>query len=216
MPLRAALFDLDGTLLDTLADIHAAVNVALGAVGLPPRPLAEVRAFVGDGADVLMARACGAGAAPAVRAAALAAYTAHYGAHNAETTAPYPGVPELLAALRARGLRLGVVSNKPQADSAAVVAHYFPGAFDVVIGARPDLPKKPAPDPLLAALRALECAPADAVYLGDSANDVRAPLAAGVPAYAALWGFRSRAELAAAGATRFVPSPAAFLSALGR
>ena len=201
--IRAAIFDLDGTLLDTLGDLHAAVNVALAAFGLPPRTLDEVRAFVGNGVRDLMKRAIPEGEAYPRFEECLAAFRAHYSAHSTDLTCPYAGIPALLADLRRRGIATAIVSNKFDGAVKALAQHYFPDLIDEAVGESPDRQKKPAPDTVLAVMDALAVRPEEAVLIGDSDVDILTAKNAEVASVGVLWGFRDKECLKAAGATRF-------------
>lgn len=142
---KLAIFDLDGTLLYTLEDLHASTNFALESEGLPKRSLDEVRRFVGNGIRKLIERAVPDGCAPDVTDRVFAAFKRHYAENCMVLTRPYPGIPEMLDALKARGWQLGVVSNKADEPVKALIAHYFPGVFDSVVGERENVRKKPAP-----------------------------------------------------------------------
>ncbi len=205
------VFDLDGTLLDTLGDLAAAGNRICAAFGWPQHPLAAYRRFVGNGIPKLVERIAppdGRGAGTQRRA--LAAFEADYAAHMQDTTAPYPGIPPMLAALKAAGVRMAVLSNKDDALARRIVAHYF-GAdtFLAVRGALPGLPAKPDPAALLALLQALRAAPGTVLVAGDSDVDVRTARSADLPCCGVLWGFRDAAELSGAGAAYLAPDPAA-------
>lgn len=197
---NTVIFDLDGTLLDTLGDLHASVNHALGEVGLPLRSRDEVRRFVGNGIRLLMERAVPEGTPDELTDAAFEAFKTHYSAHCRDTTAPYPGIRELLAELKAAGLRLGVVSNKADAPVNELIGHYFPGVFGAVIGERPGVRRKPAPDAVLTALETLGAQTDDCVYVGDSDVDAQTAQNAGVPCILVSWGFKDRAFLETLGA----------------
>ena len=210
----AALFDLDGTLANTLADLANAVNHALTALGCPTHPLDAYRYFVGDGARHLCLRAL-----PANRQYladdVLRLMQAHYDAHCFDETRLYPGIPELVAALHRRGLRLAVLSNKPDMFTKRMIEHYFhPPLFDIVRGQMPDVPLKP--DPAAARQIALELGlpPAQWLYLGDTNTDMRTARNAGMCAVGALWGFRDRAELLESGAQHLVATSEAVLQLL--
>ncbi len=198
-----AVFDLDGTLLDTLDDLTSAVNFALSRKGFPARTRNEVRSFIGSGVRMLMRRAVPADADDATVLSALADFKAHYADNCQVMTAPYPGVLELLDALRARGVRIAVASNKFDAAVKALCAHYFGDRIDFAVGEREadGIRRKPAPDTVFAALRALDGAPADAVYIGDSDTDILTAAAAGLPCISVTWGFRDADFLLAHGAT---------------
>ncbi len=211
---RAAVFDLDGTLLDTLDDLADSVNAVLAERGYPARGRDEVRAFVGNGIRELMRRALPDGADDEAVDGAYQAMLTYYQAHCAIRTAPYRGVPEALEALRAAGWKIAVVSNKADAAVEALCERYLPGLVDVARGDRPGQPRKPAPEPIWAALDALGCERAGAAYIGDSDVDVLAARAAGMDGVFVTWGFRSRQTLLDAGASRVVDAPAELLDAL--
>jgi len=202
---RAVLFDLDGTLADTLVDLANAVNYALSTLGCPTHPVAAYRYFVGDGARNLILRSL-----PENRVSladqALALMREHYEAHCFDNTRVYPGIRELLAALRGR--TLAVLSNKPDAFTRRMVAHYFPDKpFAAVRGQVAHLPIKPDPTMALQMASELGIPPSEWVYLGDTSTDMRTAHAAGMFAVGVLWGFRDREELLAAGAQQLVARP---------
>ncbi len=192
---RTILFDLDGTLLDTLDDLTDAVNHVLPDFGGPIRSREEVRAFVGNGVRKLIERALGAQADDPRTEPAYRAFAAYYTAHCNERTRPYPGSPALLSALREKGVRVGVVSNKNDAAVKVLCRAHFGGTVEVALGGRDELPKKPAPDLVYEALRMLGETRDGLLYVGDSDVDKR--LAENVPCDCALvsWGFRERALL---------------------
>ena len=192
---KAVLFDLDGTLLDTLPGLAASVNAVLRAHGEPERSLEEVRAFVGNGVRKLVARAAKGGEDRPDYTELLAEYRAHYLAHASEGSAPYPGIPELLAALRARGVKLGVVTNKDEDAARALMERFFPGAFDVVLGGNAGRAPKPDPATPRAALEALGVSPAEALYVGDTDVDAATARGAGMDLRLCSWGFRARGDL---------------------
>lgn len=194
---KAVIFDLDGTLLNTLGDLTGAVNHALTAHGFPAHTEGEVRSFVGDGVRQLIARACPPGTDEETQAAVLADYLPHYAAHNMDGTAPYPGVMALLTALKEAGYRLGVVSNKHDAGVQTLCAHFFGDLLEVAVGGGNARPLKPAPDGVLYALSRMGVSPQNAWYVGDSAVDVKTAHAAGVRSVAVTWGFQDRPRLAA-------------------
>lgn len=206
---KLAIFDLDGTLLDTLDDLRNAVNFALEAHGFPPRTREEVRRFVGNGVRLLVERAVPAGCGAAATDAVFETFMARYAAHCADMTAPYPGIPETLAALRDAGIRIAVVTNKADAVAQTVCADYFPGLPDLVVGERPGIRRKPAPDAVNEVLRHFGVSRGEAVYIGDSDVDIATAQNAGLRAVAVLWGFRTREELLACGAERFAADAAA-------
>ena len=200
------LFDLDGTLLDTLADLADSVNHVLASFGYPPRTVEEVRQFVGNGAARLIAQAVPEGANPAP---VLAAFQPYYSAHCQIKTKPYEGIPEALAVLGARH-PLAIVSNKPDAAVKTLCADIFPGIY--ARGESPDCPRKPAADMVYKAMASIG---ADTcIYVGDSDVDVLTANNAGVPCLSVLWGFRGEAELTAAGADVLAAKPEDILTYL--
>ena len=194
---KAVIFDLDGTLLNTLGDLTAAVNHGLCAHGFPIHTEAEVRTYIGDGVKQLIARACPPATDEVVREAVLAEYLPYYAAHNADFTVPYEGVLELLSALRGAGVRLAVVSNKHDPGVQALCARFFGDYLELAVGADGTRPLKPAPDSLLYALERMEVSPADTWFVGDSVMDVQTAHAAGVRCAAVTWGFQDVHRLAA-------------------
>lgn len=211
---KAAIFDMDGTILDTLEDIADSVNASLRWAGFPDRTIGEVRAFVGNGAAKLMERAVPAGTDPETVRRVLDWYRPYYQEHTEHKTRPYPGVSEALSALRAAGVKLAVVSNKPHGATAKLAARYFPGAFDAVAGARDGVPVKPAPDLLREVMAALGAAPEEAAYIGDSDVDIETAKNAGVACVSVAWGFRGEDFLRAHGASRVVHDAGELLDAL--
>lgn len=203
------IFDLDGTLLDTLADLAASVNYALGSCGLPQHTTDDVRRFVGNGVRVLMERAVPQGAQNPLFDTAFATFRQHYLDHSLDTTRPYDGIPQLLAELRQRGCRLAVVSNKFYAATQELCRHFFPDVISVAIGEHEaeGIRKKPAPDTVVEALRQLGVGSEGAVYVGDSDVDVLTARNSGLPCISVLWGFRSRDFLIQHGATTFALTP---------
>lgn len=204
MAYKAAIFDMDGTLLNTLDDLAASTNAALAAHGMPLRTTDEVRRFVGNGIPNLIRRAVPAGTDEATQRAVFDTFCAHYAVHDADATAPYPGIIGLLEHLRAQGVLCAVVSNKGDFAVQALVEHYFDGLFGFAVGEREGIRRKPAPDTVFAALKALGVEPGEAVYVGDSEVDVATAQASGLDCIAVTWGFRSVECLLEAGATTLV------------
>ena len=188
------LFDLDGTLLDTLEDICGAANHTLRELGYPERTLAEMRRFVGNGAEMQMRRALGADADEETVAKALALYKPYYAAHCQIKTKPYAGVLELMAALKAEGFRLAVVSNKPDEAVRPLVAKHFGALADIAMGETAQRRRKPAPDMVNDALAALGADKSRAVYVGDSEVDIETARNAGIPCISVTWGFRGNSS----------------------
>ena len=212
MAYKTALFDMDGTLLDTLADMVSAVNHILSVHGWPQRTTEEVRAFVGNGARRLMERAVPPDVTGGAFEAVLAEYREWYQAHNCVDTAPYPGIPALLDALAAAGVKTAVVSNKPDATTKALAARFFPGML--ALGQREGVEPKPSPALVIQALAELGADAAEAVYVGDSEVDVATARNAGLPMIGVSWGFRGREGLAEAGAEVIVDTAGELLERL--
>ena len=199
---KTVVFDLDGTLLNTIDDLADAGNRVCAARGWPQHTVEEYKYFVGNGIPKLVERFSPPEArTPDQLADTLAAFQADYGAHLRDKTAPYPGMPALLARLKAAGVQLAVFSNKADPLARQVVADYFDAAlFDAVRGALPGVPTKPAPQGTLALMQAIGADPAATLYVGDSNVDVDTAHNAGLPCCGVLWGFRTRQELTDAGA----------------
>lgn len=210
----AAIFDLDGTLLNTIDDLKNSINHALSVCGYPPRTRAEVLAFVGNGVPRLVELAVPPGTPADRRQAVLDAMNAHYAAHCAQLTRPYPGVTDVLRTLRAAGVRVAVVSNKPDYGVQELCARYFPGLLDSAVGMREGIRKKPYPDAVEAALAAFGVPPERAVYIGDSEVDVQTAKNAHTALVSVDWGFRTHAQLVAAGAEHIVSDADALLALL--
>ena len=203
------LFDMDGTLLDTLADLTAAVNHTLARYGYPRRTIEQVRKGLGNGAAKLMAAMLPQGEETPGFADIMRDYRAWYQAHACVETCPYPGVPEMLKRLRQRGCKVAIVSNKPHGAACELAERFFPGV--PTFGESPETPRKPAPDMVFHALAALGAGKENAVYVGDSEVDVQAARNAGLPVIGVAWGFRGREALAAAGAETIVDTAAELL-----
>lgn len=214
MKTELAIFDMDGTILDTLGDLRDSLNAALTENGFPARTLEEVRRFVGNGIAKLVERGVPADTDSATERKVLADFSAHYKLHCADTTKPYDGVIELLTSLRAGGVRTAVVSNKADFAVQSLAADYFPGLFDFVLGERSGVARKPAPDMVEAVLAALGVPKSRAVYIGDSEVDVATAANAGLSGIFVTWGFRDAATLRAAGGKTLVDSPAQLLRLL--
>ena len=206
MTYKTYLFDMDGTLLDTLDDLTAAVNHTLAQYGYPRRTREEVRQGLGNGAVKLMASALPQGEDTPDFDAIMRDYKAWYQAHTCVLTRPYPGVPELLERLTRQGCRVAIVSNKPHGAACELAEKFFPGV--PTFGESPATPRKPAPDMVFHALTALGAEKDTAVYVGDSEVDAQTARNAGLPLIAVSWGFRGRQALAAAGAENIVDSAA--------
>ena len=184
---KALVFDLDGTLLDTIADLGEAVNYALEKRGFPPHTLAEYRGMVGNGVRKLVERACPVNLLDECLADFMAYYESHIDVH----TAPYAGMPELLQELSAAGVALAVASNKFQSGAEYLVRKLFPGIpFVAILGNREGFPLKPDPAIVETVLEQAGVAKADAALIGDSATDMKTAANAGVPGIAVAWGYQ--------------------------
>jgi phosphoglycolate phosphatase len=213
--IRAVLFDLDGTLADSLADLANATNWALAQVGCPPQPLEKYRYFVGDGARELCARAL-----PPDKQnltdETLRLMRERYDAHCFDLTKLYPGIPELISTLTERHLILAVLSNKPDVFTKRMITHYFnPSPFTIVRGQLPNVPLKPDPTAAKQIAQELGIPPAQWLYLGDTNTDMQTARGAGMRPVGVLWGFRDRNELVASGAEHIVAQPGEVPALLG-
>ena len=207
MPYQTAIFDLDGTLLDTLEDLFRAVNQALSAHTLPARTRDEVKSFVGNGVEMLIRRAVPAESDEALTLSVLADFKATYAVICKDNTRPYEGILPLLTSLRKKGIRCAVVSNKFDAATKALCAEYFGDLVEVAIGERADIRKKPAPDTVMQALGELGVPAEGAVYVGDSDVDIETAKNCGMACISVAWGLRDEAFLRESGATALVGTP---------
>jgi HAD hydrolase, family IA, variant 1 len=205
------VFDLDGTLLETLKDLAASTNYALRTHNMPEHSIEDVRMFVGNGVKKLMERAIPNGIENPQFEDVYATFRQHYLEHNLDTTKPYEGIPELLAELKARGKKLAIVSNKFYAATQELARHFFPDTIEVAIGERENIKKKPAPDTVIEALRQLGASKETAVYIGDSDVDIMTAKNCDMPCVSVLWGFRDKEFLMEHGATFFVEKPCQLL-----
>lgn len=192
---KAILWDMDGTLLDTLEDICGAVNACMAHFGRPAKTTEEVKAATGNGAACLLEQCLG--GRPENFEEIHRWYREYFSLHSNETSKPYPGIPQAAEALRAAGWKMGIVSNKPDSATKLLWAYHFPD-FDLAMGEGPGIPRKPAPDMVYAAMKALGAE--KAVYIGDSEVDVATAKAAGLPCISVTWGLRTEQELLDAGA----------------
>lgn len=213
MSYKAAIFDFDGTLCNTLPDLAAAGNHALSELGFPTHPVEAYRYFVGEGVLRLMERILPEGRRNAETVERLRGiYRGYYKEHIDLLTAPYEGMEALLMALGARGVKLAVLSNKDDPDTKKLAEKFFPGVFARVYGVREGVPRKPAPEAPLAIAAELGVSPVEVLFIGDSKFDIQTARGAGMESCGVLWGFRDRAELAAAGATHIVERPEEILA----
>ena len=202
------IFDLDGTLLDTLQDLAAAVNFALRKNGMEEHSIDDIRRFVGNGVRKLIERAVPDGSKNPRIDEVFADFRSYYMQHSLDATKPYDGITEILQELQQRGCKMAVVSNKMMAATQELVAHFFP-EIEVAIGENEaeGIRKKPAPDMVFEALNRLGAEAESAVYIGDSDVDIQTAMNAGVPCISVLWGFRNREFLLEHGAQHFIEKP---------
>ena len=204
---KTYIFDLDGTLLNTLGDLAASTNYALRQYGMPEHTIDDVRRFVGNGVGKLIERAIPEGLANPQYEDVLATFRKYYMLHSLDTTAPYPGIESLLHSLRSHGCNVAVVSNKFYNATVELCRHFFADTVEVAIGERENIRRKPAPDTVFEAMRQLGVSGEDTVYVGDSDVDVATARNSGIPCISVLWGFRDRDFLIEHGATTFVNTP---------
>ena len=222
MSIKAVVFDLDGTLLDTLQDLADAVNFALNKNGFPTRPITDVRRFVGNGIANLMVRAMPGGDVPdtlgdiegesdrmSMHARLMADFREYYTLHCEDNTKPYEGIMPMLERLKTAGIKTAVVSNKADFAVKKLIPAYFGDLVDVAAGEDEahGIGKKPAPDMVLSVLKQLGVTPEQAIYVGDSDVDIDTAANAGMPCISVLWGFRSREFLILHGAGQMIRRP---------
>ena len=211
---HAVIFDLDGTLLNTLGDLRAATNHALEVRVLPPHSMEEIRQFIGNGIRLLICRAMPEGTPEAEIDAALDDFKAYYAAHIHDRTVPYDGIPQLLTALRKRGIKVAVLSNKIDSASQQLIEYFFPGKTDVVFGEHVGVPRKPDPTSCRMVMQQLGVQPEQVLYVGDSGTDMQTAKNAGLYAVGVTWGFRSKEVLLENGADVLVHRPEQILQIL--
>ncbi|MDE5885341.1 MAG: HAD family hydrolase [Oscillospiraceae bacterium] len=215
MRYQLAIFDLDGTILDTLEDLYSSVNYALQNNQLPERTLPEVRQFVGNGIRKLIERSVPTDVTdPEQIDQVHQNFTAYYQQHCADHTAPYEQIPEVIRTLRESGIRTAVVSNKADYAVQSLCKTYFPGLFDSIAGEKDGVRRKPAPDSVLAVLEDLQIAPEQAIYIGDSDVDIQTAQNAGIPCISVTWGFRDREFLLKHHAQTLIAEPQELLGLL--
>jgi len=202
MRFQAVLFDMDGTVLDTLADLTNAVNHILTEYGMPPITQTRAASCLGNGARYLLTKAAPAGTGDALLDEMLRVYQPWYDSHCAILTAPYPGILPLMRALKAAGVKQAVISNKQDSAVKRLAAQHFPGLLEAAVGESASVRRKPNPDAVLHALREMGIEKRDAVYVGDTEVDLETAENAGLACAAVGWGFRTEAELLSAGAAR--------------
>lgn len=203
---RLAIFDMDGTILDTLEDLQDSLNYSLEKMGYPLRTYEEVRSFVGNGIRKLIERAVPQGTEASYIDETHRIFMEHYEVHCADKTRPYDGIVELLTKLKAEGIATAVVSNKAHNAVLELCEQYFKGLFDMAVGEQEGMAKKPAPDSVNFVLKTLGCAKEEAVYIGDSEVDIATALNSQLTPYIVTWGFRDEAFLRESGAEIIVHS----------
>ncbi len=203
MQYKAVIFDMDGTILDTLDDLADSVNHALSFCGFPKRTREEIRSFLGNGMVQLIHLSVPENTPAEKEAEVLEEHKKYYPLHSADKTRPYEGIPELIRKIKSKGIKTAVVSNKRDENVHALVDRYFPNLFDVSIGSRDGVPRKPAKDLVEIALRELGVDKSDAIYIGDSDVDVATAKNSGLDMITVLWGFRDREVLEQCGVSIF-------------
>ncbi len=199
MKKRLVIFDLDGTLLNTIADLAVATNEALRAMGYPTHAEEVIQTFVGNGVSKLLERSMPLDKRTEENIALVRRhFMAYYDQHNADLSTPYPGISEMLSRLQEAGIMLAVASNKYQSATEKLIARYFPHInFVCVLGQRQGIPVKPSPDIVLEIMEKANVSSSDTLYVGDSGVDMQTAINAGIDSVAVSWGFRPRAELEA-------------------
>ncbi|MFU0826507.1 MAG: HAD-IIIA family hydrolase [Lachnoclostridium sp.] len=201
------IFDLDGTLLNTLDDLTDSVNYALSACGYPKRTREEIRKFLGNGVKVLISKAVPVGISETDMIKCLTIFQKHYSKNMQHKTRPYDGINDLLKVLKENGCKLAIVSNKFDSAVKGLCKDYFQDYIPVAIGETRDVARKPAPDTVFAALKQLDSKTEEALYVGDSEVDVKTAHNAGLKCVGVTWGFRSREVLTSEGADFIIDKP---------
>lgn len=204
MKYKAVIFDMDGTILNTLEDLKNATNYSLRQFGMPERSLEEVRMFVGNGIRKLVERAVPAGTSEEKIAQVFDVFLEYYEIHSADNTSPYPGILELVEKLKKSGIKTAVSTNKADVPAQELGREYFNGIFDLIVGQQVGLKVKPAPDSVNKILSILDIQKKDAIYIGDSDVDVQTAKNSGLDFIGVSWGFRGREFLEKNGAKNIV------------
>lgn len=204
MKYKAVIFDMDGTILNTLEDLKNATNYSLRQFGMPERSLEEVRMFVGNGIRKLVERAVPSGTSEEKIAQVLDVFLEYYEIHSADNTSPYPGILELVEKLKKSGIKTAVSTNKADVPAQELGREYFNGIFDLIVGQQDGLKVKPAPDSVNKILSILDIQKKDAIYIGDSDVDVQTAKNSGMDFIGVSWGFRGREFLEKNGAKNIV------------
>ena len=208
---KGVVFDMDGTLLNTLPDLTALTNAVLSDLGYPTHTEEAIRGFIGDGVRALMMRAMPDSASDDEKEAALAEWKSCYQEFGRRKTVPYPNIIEMLEGLKPKGVKLGVLSNKFDSAVKDLAGFYFPATFDVAKGESPTCPRKPDPTGLLASIQEIGLNPSQVAYIGDSAGDMKTAKAAGAMAIGVSWGYQTVDRLVSAGADMVIDDPLAIL-----
>ena len=205
--ITTVIFDMDGTVLNTLDDLAASVNYVLTRFGMPPHRTEDYRLYFGNGIRYALQRAVPEGTGEETIDQMLPVFREHYNAHCLDRTGPYPGIPELMRLLSSQGYKLAIVSNKIDSAVKELNARFFHDDIDVAIGEREGIRRKPAPDTVIRALAELKSTKEEAVYVGDSEVDLQTASNSGLPCITVLWGFRDKKFLAEQGAAFFANTP---------
>lgn len=212
---KAVLFDLDGTLADTLTDLATSANYALAHFGFPTHETEKYKYFVGNGMSVLVSRILPEDKRDdKTHATVKKVFLSHYGAHYADNTRAYSGVPEVVAALKEKGIKVAVVTNKAHEAAIKVLEKLYPNTFDVICGQRDGIPTKPAPDMPLSVMAKLGVKPEECAFVGDSGPDAATGVNCGATPIGVLWGFRTADELRENGAKYLAATPEELLSVI--
>ncbi len=215
--IKVILFDLDGTINDTVTDLATSVNYALTKNGLPTHPVDAYKMFAGNGMRVMVQRAMPEGMKEGdLFEQVVRDYADYYADHSMDNTAPYEGIRELLAELRNRGYMIAVVTNKPDEQAKPLLNQMFPSTFDVIIGQTDGTPAKPDPAMPIAAMKELGVTADECVFVGDSGVDIMTGINSGAYPVGVLWGFRGSEELLDAGAKELIDKPCQLLEVLDR
>ena len=216
MKYEAVIFDLDGTLIDTLEDLKDSINFALEQHGMPERSLEEVRTFVGNGVKKLVFRSVPENTSEELRESCLKAFKAHYITNSMNKTRPYNGICELIKKLKEKGVKLAVVTNKTQDAADAIMNEFFKDDFEIIIGQIDGVAQKPQPDGVWYAIEKLGASKQNSVYIGDSEVDCLTAKNSGIPIIGVTWGFRGRKVLEENNADYIVDSPEEILNIITR
>ncbi len=213
--IKAVIFDLDGTLANTLLDLSESANRALVKYGFKPHPADAYKLFVGNGIKKMLERASGCKADEETFSAVEKTFFEHYNVHYCDKTAVYDGVPELIAEIKKMGLKMAVVTNKEDSVAKEVVLKLYGDIFDVVCGNREGLPAKPDPTATLLVMKQLGVSPEECIFLGDSGVDVQTGVRSGAVAVGETWGFRDEKELRENGARYIINKPSELVDIVG-